>query len=333
MLMESLKKGVVAMPLTDKKTPLLAIIGPTATGKTEISLKVAQNLGAEIISADSMLIYRGMDIGTAKPTPYEQGLIPHHMIDVADPDEEYNVAIYSQQVKKLILEITQRGNLPLLVGGTGLYIRAVVDGYNFTEANTDQALRSRLMRECESVGKEGLHEKLQKIDPQTASRLHINDVKRIIRALEVYYLTGKTLSASAGRQESTIKPLLFGLTLEREELYSRIEVRVDKMIALGLVQEVKHLQSLGYTSDMISMKGLGYKEMMSYLNGNLTLEESIDLLKRNTRRFAKRQLTWFRRDNRIHWIDVGKKGVEEVIAEITTMAGGVFKAASNERQK
>ncbi|MCL6609948.1 MAG: tRNA (adenosine(37)-N6)-dimethylallyltransferase MiaA [Peptococcaceae bacterium] len=314
-----------------EKTPLLAIVGPTATGKTEISLRVARNLGAEIISADSMLIYRGMDIGTAKPTREERDLVPHHMIDVADPGDTYNVALYSRQVKGVLKEIRKRGNLPLLAGGTGLYVRAVVDGYNFTDAGTDPELRSRLMRECNTLGRAALHERLKKIDPLTASRLHVNDVKRVVRALEVYYLTGKTLSGSAGREESpSFNLLMYGLIMNRKDLYSRIEERVDKMMAAGLVDEVRGLLAGGYTPELTSMQGLGYKEIILYLKGELTLDQAVELLKRNTRRFAKRQITWFGRDARIHWMDVGEKGVERVAAEITAGAEGVFKAASND---
>lgn len=301
-------------------------MGPTATGKTGISLQVAEKLGAEIISADSMLVYRGMDIGTAKPTREEMGRVPHHMIDVADPGEIYNVAIYSQRVKDILGGIPERANLPLLVGGTGLYVRAVVDGYNFSEAGTDRELRARLAQECHTLGRAALHERLKNIDPRTASRLHVNDVKRVIRALEVYYLTGKTLSGSAGREEAPrFNLLIYGLTMDRKRLYSRIEERVDKMMAAGLLEEVRNLLAGGYSPELTSMQGLGYKEMILHLKGEISLEEAVELLKRNTRRFAKRQITWFRRDPRIRWIDVGEKGPWEVAAEITSKAEGVFK--------
>lgn len=308
--------------------PLLAIVGPTATGKTEVSLGVAQRLGGEIISADSMLIYRRMDIGTAKPTPSEREMVPHHMIDVVDPDEMYNVALYSQSVKEILQGIRARGNLPMLVGGTGLYVRSVIDGYNFSEAGTDRELRARLMQDCTSHGREALHERLKKIDPRTASRLHVNDVKRVVRALEVYYLTGKTLSDSAGREENPFNLLMCGLTMDRKELYSRIEKRVDRMMAQGLAGEVKGLLDRGYSPELTSMQGLGYKEIVLYLKGELTLDQAVELLKMNTRRFAKRQLTWFRRDSRINWIDIGRTGVEQVTAEISYAAEGVFKAVS-----
>ncbi len=318
----------------EERTPLLAIVGPTATGKTEVSLRVAENLGAEIISADSMLVYRGMDIGTAKPTPEEMGRVLHHMIDVADPGEAFNVALYSRLVKEVLKGVRERGNLPLLAGGTGLYVKAVVDGYNFSEAGTDRELRARLMQECSTMGRAALHERLKKVDPCTASRLHINDVKRVIRALEVYYLTGRTLSGSASRGTNPpFNLVMYGLTMDREKLYARIEKRVDKMMAAGLVKEVRDLLARGYSPELTSMQGLGYKEIILFLKGELTLDQAVDLLKRNTRRFAKRQLTWFRKDARISWIDVGKKEVDEVAAEITSRAEGVFKAVSNDFKK
>lgn len=306
-------------------------MGPTATGKTGISLEVAEKLGCEIISADSMLVYRGMDIGTAKPTPEEMRRVPHHLIDVADPGQGFNVALYSRLANGVLEGIGERGKLPLLVGGTGLYFKAVVDGYNFTEAGTDPELRARLEREVSTLGRAVLHQRLERIDPRTASRLHENDVKRIIRALEVYYLTGNTLSGSAGREESPrFRLAAYGLTMDRDKLYSRIEARIDKMIADGLVDEVRGLLSRGCQPELTSMQGLGYKEIILHLKGELTLDQAIDLIKRNTRRFAKRQITWFRRDPRIRWIDAGEKGVGEVSAEIAAGAEGVLQEASND---
>lgn len=314
----------------ENKTPLLAIVGPTATGKTELSVRIAQKLGSEIVSADSMLVYRSMNIGTAKPTMAERKGIPHHMIDVADPDEMYNVLIYSRAAGKTLKEIHQRHNLPILTGGTGLYIKAVIDGYNFSEAGSDPELREKLKNECESLGRETLHERLKKIDPETASRLHINDVKRVIRALEVYYLSGKTLSSSSEKAKHTpYKLLMYGLTMDREKLYTRIEERVDKMISAGLVGEVRDLLHSGYSDNLTSMQGLGYKEIILFLKGKISFDEAIELLKKNTRRFAKRQLTWFGRDSRIMWIDVGVRDIEEVTSEITQTAEGVLKSASN----
>lgn len=314
----------------ENKLPLLAVVGPTATGKTELSVRAAQKLGSEIVSADSMLIYRHMDIGTAKPAMAERKGIPHHMIDVADPDEMYNVSIYSREAKKTINDIHERNIIPMLVGGTGLYIKAVIEGYNFSVAGSDRELRDKLKKECELLGREALHERLKSIDPETASRLHTNDVKRVIRALEVYYLSGKTLSSSSGKStETPYKLLMYGLNMDREKLYARIEERVDKMIRQGLVEEVKELLSRGYSEELTSMQGLGYKEIILFLKGKISLAEAVELLKKNTRRFAKRQLTWFKRDSRIIWIDVGERELEEVTSEITQTAEGVLKPASN----
>ena len=314
-----------------KPMPLLVIVGPTATGKTDLAVRVAQKLEAEIVSADSMLVYRHMNIGTAKPTPEETRGVPHHLIDVADPGEIYNVSRYSQSAVKILDYLHSRKILPILVGGTGLYVKAVIDGYNFSQVGTDPELREKLTRECEKLGSEALHDRLKSVDQETAARLHINDVKRVIRALEVFYLSGKTLSSEAGKMEKPPYSLLmYGLNMDRKALYSRIEKRVDKMLEEGLVEEVKGLLERGYSSSLTSMQGLGYKEMALYLKGQLTLEEAVDLLKMSTRRFAKRQLTWFRRDDRIRWIDMGHKRMEEVSEEITGAAEGVFKPVSNE---
>jgi tRNA dimethylallyltransferase len=315
----------------DRTGPLLAIVGPTATGKTDVSVLVARQMKAEIISADSMLVYRHMDIGTAKPSLEERGGIPHYMIDVTDPDGQYSVAVYSRQVEQVLQDLAARNKLPLLVGGTGLYVKAVVDGYHFSEAGVSPALRQKLMDECEALGREALHSRLSQVDPASAARLHVNDVKRVIRALEVYYLSGRTISSSSGNRPQDGKNLLIcGLTMDRSVLYQRIEKRVDRMIGDGLANEVRSLLDKGYSQELTSMQGLGYKEIVQYLKGVLSLEEAVDLLKKRTRNFAKRQLTWFRRDHRIRWIDVGGRNPGDVAAEITSMAEGVFKPASNE---
>lgn len=324
---EYLKKEVAA--INHQKMPLLAIVGPTATGKTELSVSIAQKLNAEIISADSMLIYRHMDIGTAKPSMEEKKGVQHHMIDIVYPDETYNVSIYSQAVKNLLTNLWQKNTLPILVGGTGLYVQSVIDGYKFSNAGHDQKLRDKLMHECKTMGKAALHEKLKAVDPDTASRLHINNIQRVIRALEVYYLSGIKPSEMTGKEEGHFNLLMYGLTMNREILYSRIEKRVDEMMAAGLVKEVKSLLERGYSQRLTAMQGLGYKEIIQYLNGELSLEEAISLLKRNTRHFAKRQFTWFRRDKRIKWIDVCNQKTEEAQIEITMEAEGVFNLASN----
>lgn len=308
--------------------PLVVITGPTATGKSEVGVLVAEQVGGEIISADSMLLYRHMDIGTAKPTLVERRGIPHHMIDIAEPDQDYSVALYQKEARHLITNILARRNLPILVGGTGLYIRSVIDPYDFGAAAGEPALRERFLIEAEQDGHDKLHQHLSEVDPDAAARLHPRDVRRVIRALEVYYLTGRPAS-SYMKLNQYHRPLyrlfMFGLNMERASLYRRIEQRVDKMLAAGLVEEVQSLLERGYRKELNAMRSLGYKEIAAYLTGEISLEEAVELLKRNTRRFAKRQLTWFRRDERIKWLDIEKFGSSEAIAqEITKNLEGVF---------
>ena len=308
--------------------PLIVITGPTATGKSDVGILVAEQLSGEIISADSMLLYRHMNIGTAKPTLEERQGIPHHMIDIADPDQEYSVALYQNEARHLITETLKRNNLPILVGGTGLYIRAVIDPYEFGAASGKPELRERLLIEAEREGYDKLHRRLLEVDPEAASKLHPRDSRRIIRALEVYYLTGQPIS-SYNKLNQNHRPLyrlfMFGLNMERSRLYQRIEQRVDSMLAAGLVEEVQSLLERGYSKELNAMRSLGYKEIAAYLTGELSYEEAIEFLKRNTRRFAKRQLTWFRRDERIRWLDIDEYGSLDAVAkEITKSIEGVF---------
>ncbi|ABO50404.1 tRNA delta(2)-isopentenylpyrophosphate transferase [Desulforamulus reducens MI-1] len=280
-----------------------------------------------MISADSMLVYRDMDIGTAKPTLEEMAGIPHHMIDIVNPNEEFSVATYQSRVEELINQIIDRGNLPLLVGGTGLYIRSVIDHYDFTTAPKDDRLRECLKREAEQVGAAAMHKKLSEVDPQSAERLHPNDLRRVIRALEVYYQTGKTI-AEYQYKDQVEKPKynlkMFGLTMDRQLLYQRIEQRVDLMMARGLLTEVKELVEQ-YNGLGTALQGLGYKEIIGYLKGEYSLPEAVEILKRNTRRFAKRQLTWFRADNRIFWIEMDRFENKKAVAnEIMKQMAGDF---------
>ena len=286
--------------------PLVVIVGPTAAGKTEVAIELAKILRGEVISADSMQVYRGMDIGTAKPTPTEMQGIPHHLIDMVDPNEEFSVAMFQKEAEQLIELITGRGHLPFLVGGTGLYVRSVIDHYDFTPAARDEGLRERLLREAEQLGSLAMHQKLAAVDPPTAARLHPNDTRRVIRALEVYYQTGKSINDYQYNKkidQPKYRLFMFGLTMDRQLLYSRIEQRVDLMLERGLVQEVRELLQK-YSTLGTALQGLGYKEIIAYLNGECTLDEAVEILKRNTRRFAKRQLTWFRADKRIQWIEL-----------------------------
>lgn len=311
-----------------KLRPLVVITGPTATGKSEVGALVAERVGGEILSADSMLVYRGMDIGTAKPTRAEMRGIPHHMIDIVEPDEDYSVALFQKQARALVENVLERSKIPILVGGTGLYVRAVIDNYDFSGACGDKSLRENLLREAAENGPESLHVRLTEVDPRAASKLHPRDTRRVIRALEVHHLTGKPIS-SYHRMDEWDQPLynlfMFGLTMERGKLYRRIEQRVDRMIADGLVDEVRGLLHRGYGAELTSMRGLGYKEIAAYLTGELSLEQAVEILKRNTRRFAKRQMTWFRRDGRIRWFEIDQyAGPEAVAQEITRMIEGVF---------
>ncbi|MFA6670902.1 MAG: tRNA (adenosine(37)-N6)-dimethylallyltransferase MiaA [Bacillota bacterium] len=305
------------------KKPLLVITGPTAAGKTDVSLIVAEKLRGEIVSADSMQVYRYMNIGTAKPTTAEMKRVRHHMIDIVDPWQEFSVAEYQRLSKERIEDIQNRGRLPVVVGGTGLYINSLVYNLDFADTVSDQKFRNYLTRISEERGKEYLFEMLKRVDPGTAQRLHINDVRRVIRALEVYHCSGRPMSARTNNAESNppYNLIMFGLRMDRERLYERIEGRVDKMIENGLVEEVEGLLEMGCTGDMVSMQGLGYKEIIGYLEGRLTLSEAIDILKRDTRRFAKRQFTWFKRDDRIIWKDVDIIGDREKIA--STMIGHI----------
>lgn len=295
--------------MSKQKERVLAIVGPTSVGKTVLSLELGRRFAGEIISGDSMQFYRGMDIGTAKATEDERLIIPHHLIDIRNPDEEVTVAEFQQLCTERITDINDRGKLPMLVGGTGLYVQSVLYDYKFSTAGEDEAYREELTVFAETHGREALHAKLLAIDPETAGRLHPNDVKRIIRALEIYHVTGTPMSQYQSRsEESPYDLLLVGLNMDRALLYERINRRVDIMIAEGLIEEVKALMAQGYDASLRSMQALGYKEMFAYLNGAITREEAIELLKKRTRNFAKRQLTWFRAMKDIVWFDVTPVG-------------------------
>jgi tRNA dimethylallyltransferase len=288
------------------KPKLLVLVGPTAVGKTKLSLELAQTYNCEILSGDSMQVYRGMDIGTAKASKAEQELIPHHLIDIHSPSYPFSVAEFQEIVHKLIPDIHSRGRLPFIVGGTGLYIESVCYDYRFTEAGTDEEFRSEQDAYADQYGEEALHAKLEAVDPSSAQRLHPNDRRRVIRALEVAHKTGKPLSEhlTDQKKESPFELCIIGLTMDRALLYQRIEERVDLMLAEGLVDEVRRILDEGCPKDAISMHGLGYKEIVSYLDGAYSYEEAVRLLKQSTRRFAKRQLSWFRHMKDINWIDV-----------------------------
>ncbi|GFZ90218.1 tRNA dimethylallyltransferase [Paenibacillus marchantiophytorum] len=288
------------------KPKLLVLLGPTAVGKTKLSLEIAQQFGCEIISGDSMQVYRGMDIGTAKASAAEQKLVPHHLIDIHDPSYPFSAAEFQERVKDLIMDIHSRGKLPFIVGGTGLYIESVCYNYQFTDVSMDEAFRQEQEAFALSYGDEALHEKLRQIDPGSADRLHANDRRRVIRALEIYHISGETMSAHLAAQikESPYELCIIGLTMDRALLYKRIEERIDAMMQEGLIEEVQSLLAAGCPKQAISMQALGYKEIVGYLEGEMSLDEAVTLLKRDTRRFAKRQLSWFRHMKDIHWVDV-----------------------------
>lgn len=288
------------------KPKLLVLIGPTAVGKTKLSLTLARELNAEIISGDSMQVYRGMDIGTAKASPEELAAVPHHLIDIHDPDEAFSVAEFQERARALILDIHARGKLPFIVGGTGLYVESVCYNFQFSEVGSDEAFRMEQEAYAAEYGDEALHARLQEVDPESAERLHPNDRRRVIRALEIFHMTGERMSEQlkVQKKESPYELCIVGLTMDRALLYKRIEARIDQMLEEGLVDEVRRLLSMGYGKELVSMQALGYKEIIAYLEGRYTYEEAIELLKRDTRRFAKRQLSWFRHMKDIHWVDV-----------------------------
>ncbi len=288
------------------KRPLVILTGPTAVGKTALSIALAKAIGGEIISADSMQVYRRMDIGSAKITPEEMEGVPHHLIDVLEPAEEFNVVVFQKLAKQAAEEIYSRGHIPILVGGTGFYIQAFVYDIDFTENDEDTALRQALEEQARREGAEVLYERLRMVDPESCESIHAHNIKRVIRAIEFYEKTGKKISDHNREQRQNASPYHFAyfvLTDGRDRIYQRINERVDQMMAQGLEAEVCALRDLGCRRDMVSMQGLGYKEILSVLEGEISLEEAVYQIKRDTRHFAKRQLTWFRREKEVIWVD------------------------------
>lgn len=288
------------------KRPLVILTGPTAVGKTALSIALAKNIGGEIISADSMQVYRRMDIGSAKITREEMAGVPHHLIDVLEPTEEFNVVVFQKLAKQAVGEIYGRGHIPIVVGGTGFYIQALLYDIDFTENDEDTALRQSLEEQARREGPEALYERLRAVDPESCESIHAHNLKRVIRAIEFYEKTGKKISEHNREQRQNASPYRFAyfvLTDSRDRIYQRINERVDLMMAQGLEAEVRALRELGCRRDMVSMQGLGYKEILSALEGEISMEEAVYLIKRDTRHFAKRQLTWFRREKEVTWID------------------------------
>lgn len=305
-----------------KKKPLIIIAGPTASGKTKTSVLLAKAINGEIISADSMQVYRGMNIGTAKATIEEMQGVPHHMIDVLSPDEPCSIAKFQKLVKVALADIYSRGKVPILTGGTGFYIQSIVNDIAFEENEGDKSYRAGLEKMVKDGGGDSLFLKLKTIDPDAADMIHPNNMKRVIRALEYVHLTGERISVHNEREKLKTSPYDVGfyvLTMDRDYLYQRIDERVDKMLEEGLLTEVKKLLEQGYSKDLVSMQGLGYKEIIRYLSGEWTLAQSVEILKRDTRRFAKRQLTWFRREKSATWVNLTQYSynIEEIVNFIT----------------
>lgn len=301
---------------------LLALVGPTAVGKTALSIALAQQINAEIISCDSMQVYRGMDIGTAKATLEERKIIPHHMIDIVDPDVNFTVADYQRLARQEVVRLNQTEKPALLVGGTGLYYQALVDDFNFFPIESHAQVREKWETIGREKGLEFLYHELMRVDEEYAQKVGPNDRKRIIRALEVWELTGEAFSRLQRKNLDSMQLQVVGLYMDREQLYRRIEVRVDMMIEEGLVEEVISLREKGYDLGLKSMNSLGYKQVLCYLDGMLSYDEMLREIKRETRHFAKRQLTWFRKDGRINWINTESETSSNLLEKIRkTMAG------------
>ena len=302
-----------AAPLAQQPVhiPLLVIVGPTATGKSSLAIALALRLRGEIVSADSRQLYRGMDIGTAKPTSEERRLVPHHLLDSLAPDTPYTLTQYQADAQAAIAAIHARGHLPVLVGGTGLYVRAVVDNLAIPEAPPQWELRRELEAQAAREGAAALHKRLAALDPASAARIDPANVRRVIRALEVCLVTGQPFSALQGARPSPYRPLLLGLTCERARLYARADRRVDAMLAAGLVDEVRALVARGYDWRLPAMTSLGYGEIGAYLRGETSLEEAIKQLKYHTHSYIRRQYSWFRPDTRIHWLECEIPNLED----------------------
>lgn len=302
---------------TEKRIRLVIICGPTASGKTSLGIELAQQVNAEILCADSRQVYIGMDIGTAKPSREEQKLVRHHCIDLVYPDEDFSAAEFRTRARQVIERLTMEGKSVIVIGGTGLYIKALTKGL-FAEAGKAPKLRDSLRKELEDYGEQDMHRKLADIDPVTAARLHPHDTFRVLRALEVYSLTGRTiftLQREHGFSGESYEVRKIGLTVEREELYRRIEQRVEEMLNKGLLEEVQSLLERGYNETLPSMKGLGYKEILGYFRNKYDLKKAVSLIKRNTKRYAKRQLTWFKADGEVSWFDADR-GKGEIFEKV-----------------
>ena len=300
------------------KQPLVVLTGPTAVGKTELSIRLAKTIGGEIISADSMQVYQEMDIGTAKIKPEEMKGVPHYLVDEFSPEEDFNVVKFKEYASRYMQEIYAKGKIPILVGGTGFYIQAVLNDISFEKNEEDTSYREELEKLAKEKGASYLHEQLCKVDPESGKNIHANNVRRVIRALEFYKQTGMKISEHNEKERQKESPYNFAyfvLNHDRAVLYDRIDRRVDLMMEEGLLEEVKCLKNKGYRRELVSMQGLGYKEIYAYLDGEISLEEAVYILKRDTRHFAKRQLTWFKREKDVVWVDKSKLKTEDALLE------------------
>ncbi len=290
--------------------PLIAIVGPTAAGKSGLALQMAQRFDGEVVNGDSRLVYRHMDIGTAKPSQQELGLVPHHLVNIADPDDNYSLALYLDQASQAIRDIHGRSRLPFLVGGTGQYVRALLEGFSAPQVPPNPSLRAELQRHAVEEGSKALWRRLQEVDTDSAARIDHRNVRRLVRALEVYQETGVPFSEARRREMPPYSSLIIGLTLERKALYERIDRRVEAMVEAGWPQEVARLLEMGYSPSLPSMSSLGYREMAAYLSGDLSLEEAVERIKTTTHRYARSQYAWFKlNDPRIQWLEANDEGL------------------------
>ena len=305
--------------------PVVLIVGPTAVGKTALALELANELNAEIISADSRLFYRGMDIGTAKPTPEELQSVPHHLVDMVDPHETWSLALFQRKAKAIILNLQEKGKLPFVVGGTGQYVRALTEGWQIPPQKPDEALREAINKWAEEMGGEALHAKLATLDPQAAEKIDWRNRRRTVRALEVIFKTGKPFSQQRTKAPLPYQYKMIGLKRERPELYARIDARIEQMLADGLEDEVRGLMAQGYGMHTPAMSAIGYREMSTYIRGEISLEEAVMLIKRNTRKFVRRQANWFKEsDPKIRWFEPQATGAKKAIKNYILSEEGWF---------
>lgn len=327
-----LTSNILKISQLDLPAPLVVIVGPTAVGKTEIAIRVAESMGGEIVSADSRLFYRGMDIGTAKPTPAEQARVPHHLIDVTEPDQIWSLAVFQQAAAQAIAEIQARDRLPFLVGGTGQYVRAVLQGWDLPPQEPDPGLRAALERWAGGVGPDGLHQRLARLDPEAAAVIDPRNVRRTIRALEVILRTGRRFSAQRQRAASPYSLLVIGLKRPRAELYQRIDQRIQAMLEARFVDEVSALLARGYSPDLPTMSAIGYREIGAYLQGRMTLDEAVTQMKRLTRRFVRHQGAWFsEKDPQIHWLGMSSETECQIEALIRDRSAWMLPGVMPER--